>query len=193
MRIIAFSTLLLMGAALTIAARAQVVPDAESSAFHLNVAATYSPARFSETNGNSFWVQGGSVQVEARFGEHLGLVADATGIHTSNINSSGIGLDMITAAAGPRYTFKRGKVLLFGQALAGEAMAFNGLFPHKSTVETTANSIALVGGGGAEMMLSRRVALRIIEANWMYTQLPNGTGNEQGALSLGAGIAYWFK
>jgi peptidoglycan-associated lipoprotein len=185
--------LLLMGATMTTPLAAQVVPAAESGVLHLNVAATYSPARYIELKGNSFWVQGGNIQVQARWGDHIGLVADARGLHTSNINSSGVGLDIITATAGPRYTFKQGKVSLFGQVLGGRAMAFNGLFPHQSAMVTSTSSFALLGGGGAEMMLSRRVALRAIEANWMYTHLPNGAGNTQGALVLGAGIAYWFK
>jgi len=35
--------------------------------------------------------------------------------------------------------------------------------------------------------------LRVFEANWMYTHLPNGASNEQSTLLLSAGIAYWFK
>jgi hypothetical protein len=195
MRINLLRNLLLVGATVTTPLAAQVGPAAESSTFHLNVAATYNPARFNELKGDSFWVQGGSIQVQARLGDHMGLVADARGLHTSDINSSGVGLDMITVTAGPRYTLsiKQDKVSLFVQGLAGKAMAFNGLFPHPTAFETSASSLALLGGGGAEMMLSRRVALRPFEANWMYTQLPNGTNNVQGVLLLGAGITYWFK
>jgi hypothetical protein len=195
MRVNLLSSLLLVGATLTTPLAAQVVPAAESRTLHLNVAATYSPARFNELQGNSFWVQGGSIQVQARLGDHMGVVADARGLHTSDINSSGAGLDMITVTAGPRYTFsiKQDKVSLFVQGLAGKAMAFNGLFPHSSAFVTSANSLALLGGGGAEMTLSRRVVLRPFEANWLYTQLPNGTNNVQGVLLLGAGITYWFR
>jgi len=185
--------LLLVGATMTTPLAAQVVPAAESGALHLSASATYNPARFNELKGNSFWVQGGSVQVQARLGDRVGLVADTRGLHTSDIDSSGIGLDMITATAGPRYTYKRGKVSLFGHVLAGKAMAFNGLFPHQSGFEASASSLALFAGGGVDMTLSRRVALRAVEANWMHTHLPNGAGNVQSALLLGAGIAYWFK
>ena len=187
------SNLLLMGVTLATPLAAQVVPAAESRTLHLSVAATYSPVRFNELSGSSFWVQSGNIQVQARLGDHVGLVADARGLHTSNINSTGVGLDMITATAGPRYTFKQGKVLLFGQVLAGRAIAFNGLFPHPSAMVTSTSCLALFGGGGAEMRLSRRVTLRALEADWMYTQLPNGANNAQSALILGAGITYWFK
>jgi len=43
------------------------------------------------------------------------------------------------------------------------------------------------------MMLSRRVALRAVEANWMITHLPNGAGDLQKSLLLGAGVVYWIR
>jgi hypothetical protein len=174
---------------------AQVVPSADSHGFHLSAAGSYSPVRFRELSGNSFWVQGGGIQVAARKGDHLGLVADARGFHTSNINSSGVGLDLITVTGGPRYSlsFAQHKVSVFGQGLAGGAMAFNGLFPHLPSAQTTASSFAWLAGGGVDMRFSHRFAVRAIEANWMHTQLPNGAGNEQSALILGAGIVYHFR
>jgi hypothetical protein len=106
-----------------------------------------------------------------------------------------VGLDLITATIGPRYTlsFPQRKLSVFGQGLVGEAMAFNGLFPHLPAAETSANSLALVAGGGVDMRLSHRIALRALEADWMRTQLPNGAKNRQDALFLGGGIVYRFR
>jgi len=56
MRTYLLSSLLLVGATVATPLAAQVVPAAEAHGFHLNVAATYSPARFNQLNGNSFWV-----------------------------------------------------------------------------------------------------------------------------------------
>jgi hypothetical protein len=195
MRTYLLTSLLLVGATVTVPLSAQVEPAAESRAFHLNVAATYAPARFSDLKGNGFWIQGGGIQAQARLGDHVGLVADARGLHTSDINATGVGLDMITVAVGPRYTlsFAQRKLSVFGQGLAGEAMAFNGLFPHPPHTDSSANSFAILAGGGVDMRLSRRIAVRAAEVNWMHTQLPNGAGNVQSALLFGAGISYWFK
>lgn len=193
MRINLLCCLLIAGVIEITPLAAQVEPAAESNAFHLNIAATYNAAQFEEVKGSNFWVEGGSVQVQTRLGDHMGLVADTRGLHTSDINASGVGLDMITATAGPRYTFQKSRVSLFGQGLAGKAMAFNGLFPHHSGFETSVSCLALLAGGGIDMTLSRRVALRLFEANWMYTHLPNGTGNAQGTLLLDSGITFWFK
>lgn len=190
------SRLLLMGAMTAAPLAAQVIPAAESNSFHLNVAATYAPARFSQVKGDSFWVQGGSVQVQARLGDRLGVVTDARSFYTSNINSTGVGLTMITATAGPRYTLtfnSRRRISVFGQLLIGRAMAINGLFPHSSGLETSAGSLALLVGGGAEMRLTSRISVRAIEANKMRTHLPNGANNVQNALLFGGGVVYWFK
>ena len=64
MRTYLLCSLILVGATVTTPLAAQVVPAAESRGFHLNVAATYSPARFNQLGGNSFWVQGGGIQVQ---------------------------------------------------------------------------------------------------------------------------------
>jgi hypothetical protein len=195
MRTYLLCSLLLVGATATTPLAAQVEPAADSHGFHLSAAATYSPARFREINGNSFWVQGGGIQAQARKGDHLGLVADARGFHTSSINSSGVGLDLITATIGPRYTlsFAQHKVSVFGQGLAGSAIAFNGLFPNPPRTETSAYSFAFLAGGGVDMRLSHRIAVRAFEANWMHTQLPNGADDVQNALLLGAGLVYHFR
>jgi hypothetical protein len=160
----------------------------------VNIAATYTPARFSAVNGGSFWVQGGGFQVQARLGERLGVVTDARTYNISNINSTGEGLSFTTITAGPRYTLPvRRNMYVFGHFLMGATIAYSGLFPHSTGLETSATGLALYGGGGLEMRLSDRVIVRAIEADRMRTHLPNGVSNSQNALVLGGGIIYWFK
>jgi hypothetical protein len=180
---------------MTIPLAAQVVPSADSHGFHIDAAATYNPAQFKELSGSSFWVEGAGIQGQLRKGDHLGVVADARGFHIADINNSGVGFDMITVTGGPRYTlfFAQHKLSVFGQGLVGGAFVFDGLFPHLPNAETTASSLAVLAGGGADFRLSRRFAVRAVEANWMYTQLPNGASNQQNALVLSAGIVYHFK
>lgn len=71
-------------------------------------------------------------------------------MHISNIDSSGVGLDMVTATFGPRYTWspRRARYALFVQGLAGVANGFNSIFPSNSGVDTVANSLAVQAGGG---------------------------------------------
>jgi hypothetical protein len=80
---------------------AQVVPAGESSGFHLNVAATDSPARFSDLSGNSFWVQGDGIQMRARRGDYTDPVADPRAFTPPTSIPRGVGLDMVRTTVGP--------------------------------------------------------------------------------------------
>jgi hypothetical protein len=161
----------------------------------LDVAVTYNAVRSNAAGDNSFWMQGGSVQIEGRIWRGLGVVADVAGSHASNINGSGVGLDMVTATFGPRYTWTSAshKVAIYGQGLVGEANGFNSLFPASTGATTDAYSLATLAGGGVNVNLSRRVSIRAIEADWLHTQLPNGTSNVQDNLRLGVGVVFRIK
>ena len=66
------------------------------------------------------------------------------------------------------------------------------VFPGPSGAQSDANRFALQIGGGADLDLSRHFALRLFHADWLRTQLPNGTTNVQNSLQLDAGIVVRF-
>ncbi len=45
-----------------------------------------------------------------------------------------------------------------------------------------------MAGGGLDITLSRYVAIRAFQADYLRTQLPNNASDEQNLLRLGAGI-----
>jgi hypothetical protein len=195
MRIKGIGKLFLMGVAVAAPLTAQVRPDAETSTMHVNIGATYAPARFSQTKGGNFWAQGTGIQSQVRVGQRLGLVTDARIYYASNINSTGVGLNFVSLTAGPRYTLPvLRNMAVFGQGLFGGSMAYNGLFPNGSGgLKTSAGGLAIIAGGGMEMRLTGRVILRAIEVDRLRVHLPNGANDTQNALSVGAGVNYWFK
>jgi len=160
------------------------------------LAVVYNPLIANVVSGNSFWMQGGSVQVHAQFWHGLGVVADVSGLHTASAGgSSGVGLDMVTATFGPRYTWSPAhrRYAVFGQALVGEANGMNSVFPNPGGANESANSLALYVGGGVNLRLKDHLALRALEADWLRTQMPNATTNVQNNLRVGAGLIYRFK
>jgi hypothetical protein len=161
----------------------------------LELALVYNPLMSNVVGSNGFWMQGGSVQVHGQFWRGLGVVADVSGLHTANTGASpGVGLDLVTATFGPRYTWLlRGRYAVFGQVLAGEANGFHSVFPAVGGANDSADGLALYVGGGVNLHLKNRFALRAIEANWLRTQMPNATTNVQNNLRLGAGLIYTFK
>ena len=102
-------------------------------------------------------------------------------------------LSLETATFGPRYRWHaKQKWSLYGQALVGEANAFHTVVPTPSGAQTNANSLALEFGGGVDCKLKQRFALRLLDAAWLRTQIPNATNNAQSTLRLGAGVVVRF-
>jgi hypothetical protein len=177
--------------------------QSSESAAALDVAVVYNPLSANAVGGHQFWMQGGSIQAAGQFwpGLHgqfwrrLGVVADVSGFHVGHMSASKPGLDLVTASFGPRYTWTepRRRYDLFGQFLVGDASGMNSVFPTSTGTAASASSVALYMGGGANIRLSPRLAVRAFEADWLYTQTPNGVTGMQNSLRLGVGLIYKFK
>lgn len=190
------SSVLLMGIlipAAPLAAQQGSAPNAPRGT--LEVSVTYGAMLSNAITSNRFWMQGGSVEIAGGFYRGLSAVADIGGMHTGNINSSGVGLDLVTVTFGPRYTWAPAKKRyeLFGQGLVGEANGFNGLFPNASGAADSANSMAVEAGGGMNVAFSPHLAVRAFEVNWLRTQLPNSTTNVENNVRVGTGIVFRFR
>lgn len=160
----------------------------------LELAFTYAVTSSQPVSGSRFWMQGGAAQIHGQFYGGLGVVADIAGAHIANINSTGVGLDLVTATFGPRYTWKpaHGRYSIYGQGLVGEAWGMNSVFPSPAGANSVANSMAVKAGGGLNLLLTPHLALRAFEADYLRTQLPNATNNAQNNLCLGAGVLFRF-
>lgn len=71
-----------------------------------------------------------------------------------------------------------------------EADGFYGLYPAPGRALTSSNSFAVQTGGGVDVGISRHLAVRLFQADWLRTQLPNSTTNVQNNLRLAAGIVF---
>ena len=167
-------------------------PDAEQGV-QLSVDYLYQGSQ--PTFGPSwFGMNGASADVLYPFTRHFGAVAEFSGIHTGNVPLSGTGLTLLTYTAGPRYSTdlhlwrETRKITAFGQVLFGGAHGAGGAFPEGAVLSTTANAIAFSAGGGLDVGLNRRIALRVIQAEYLYTRLPNLFDNYQNSYRIGAGV-----
>jgi hypothetical protein len=194
MRTLLFRGALLVGACLMVGCVAWSQSlNAEEQPATFEATLTYNPVLANVTIGNEFGMQGGSAQVQARLWRRVCAVADVAGLHTGNVNGSGIGLNLITSTFGPRYILTRHHMVFFGQILVGEAHGLNGVFPTSTGANSTANSLALQIGGGINFPFTRHFAVRALDADWLRTELPNATTNVQNNLRLGAGLIYRIK
>lgn len=179
-----------MMAAVCSAQSAAAPTKSTSQSSALEVALTYQGMRSEVINGSGFWMQGGAAQIHGQFYGGWGAVADIAGVHIANINSSSVGLDLVTATFGPRYTWKPAyhRYSLYGQGLLGQAWGMNSVFPGPSGADAVANSMAIKAGGGINLDLKPHLAPRLLEVDYLRTQLPNSTNNVQNFLTIGAGI-----
>lgn len=196
MRFLTRGTLLLAGACMMAGyvalAQSPTTPKAAPS---VDVAVAYDGAQANIVPGNNFWLQGGSAQLHMRLWRGWGAAADVAVLHTGNMHGVGAGLDLLTATFGPRYTWspRHGHYSVFGQFLAGEAHGMHSVFPGSSETTSSASSFASYLGGGFNLRLSPRLSVRLLEADWLRTQLPNTANNAQDNLRLGAGFIFRFR
>jgi hypothetical protein len=94
--------------------------------------------------------QGGNVSLAGNVNRWLGIVGDIGGYHAAPYGSS---LDTYTFFAGPRFSARnRSRVTPFAQVLFGGA--------HLNGSSGSTTPFAVNAGGGVDLQLSRRLALR---------------------------------
>jgi len=183
------------------AAWGQQIPSPEKQKpVSVDLGVTYAPERAQLVPGSCcFWMQGGGADAAMTFWNGFGIAAGISGEHASNYEP-GMDVNKIAYLAGPRFTHtvrtgnsstaSRPRLQLFGQALFGGVHAFDGVFPSGSGTKPTANSFALQAGGGLDLSLTRHIGVRLFQAEYERTTLPNHAANIQDDLRLAFGITY---
>ena len=164
-----------------------------------DVAITYDAVRANHNAVDNFWMQGGAAELGVRLYRRLGAAARVEGLHSAPSTANGLPISMVVVVVGPRYrlTTRGGKYAVFGEGLVGYADGFRSQFPQNSgpgttstQITTNANTLAVEAGGGVDVRLSRKIAIRPIEASYLRTQFPNFTTNVQNSLRVGAGLVF---
>jgi outer membrane immunogenic protein len=118
----------------------------------------------------------------------LSAVADVSVEHTGNVNGAPFGLTLTSVVFGPRVAVPARKSSLFAQSLIGFTHGSGSEFPQGGNLVSSANSFAFDLGAGADYPLTRRIALRIAQVEYLRTSLPNNASGWQNNLRLSAGI-----
>jgi hypothetical protein len=168
----------------------------------IDLAVTYDALHTDHITSQSFWMQGGAVELGAQFYRGVGIVARVEGDHAGDNSTTAEPLSLVTTVFGPRYTAqtRRHRYALFGEGLVGIANGFHSLFSEGSGsvgsvnagTTSSSNALAVDIGGGLDVRLNHRFALRALRASYLRTQFPNTTTNVQNSLSLSAGLVVRF-
>jgi len=192
MRSLIYARILLVCAAATVSTGLWAQTRLAEPRFDLGV--TYSPEHTQLAPGscNCFWLQGGSLESAVSLWRGFGIAGSFAGERISGY-ANGLDFNRLTYTAGLGYRHNAGgRIQIFGHALGGRAHAFQGAFPSSTGLLSTANSLALQTGGGLDFPLSNRFAVRLLEAEYVRTQLPNGYANTQNDLRLSVGLTLRF-
>jgi hypothetical protein len=163
----------------------------------IDLAVTYDTLHTNHITSQTFWMQGGAIELGAQFYRGLGIVARVEGDH-AGASATGEPLSLVTTVFGPRYTMetRSKRYAIFGEGLVGISNGFKSLFSEGSGpvgsvnagTTSSSNALAVDVGGGFDVRLNHRFAIRAFRASYLYTQFPNTTTNVQNSLSLSAGL-----
>ena len=144
-------------------------------------------------------MKGAGADAAFTFWKGFGIVVSLTGEHASNYTHN-LDVNKVAYLAGPRYTYTAWanqsgatatpRFQVFGEGLFGGVHAFNGAFPTGSIINSNAGSYALQTGGGLNVFFFKNYSVRMLEADYVRTALPNGASNIQNDLRLSFGVSY---
>jgi outer membrane immunogenic protein len=193
-----FFLLSVMAALLGAQLAANAQPAAPSTQPRADLALDYTYMRSNAPPGNCgcFNLNGGSATFGWRIGQsHIALVGDVTVAEAGKISSNGYGLTLSTFTFGARYQFRFAHSPLhpFGQILAGAAHGSGSLVDGQNpSVSNSGGTFAGSAGGGVDLNLTRRLSIRLVEADYLATTFNNGDNDHQNNLRLSSGVVFHF-
>ncbi len=195
------TAVLVMLSTATLWSQATATAVHESSGLQIGTTFDYTLAKVSTPSDHRFGLKGGGIDVAYFFGgrfQRVGVAVDANARTASSVQP-GVGISEFSIVAGPRLRawkgMARGHLMeIYGQALFGGVHGFDGLYPSQpSTVQSSASSLAVQAGCGMNIQWTRHLSIRPVEADYVYSRLPNNANNAQNSLRLSAGVVFSFK
>ena len=146
----------------------------------------YSLTRYSTTGPlEQFTANGGSSSIAFNFNRKIGLVADFGGYNNNNIRGFNVDNTMFTYLFGPRFTARGEHVNIFGHTMFGGAHISGSAGPliaggtTTQAFEESNNSAAFLIGGGFDVHLSKHIALRPAQLDYLLIRFnPTVAGKE---------------
>jgi outer membrane protein OmpA-like peptidoglycan-associated protein len=140
---------------------------------------------------SSFNAFGGSGEFVWNPSRWVGIVEQVGGLsYNRNVNGTPLHGGMTTVMAGPRLNLRRDYLIPFAEFLVGAGHVG---VPFTGTESQT--SFSLVAGGGVDLVLTRNIAWRFAEIDYLMTNFSGpslGGNSRQDNLRLGTGIVLRF-
>jgi len=169
---------------------------------------------YSYLRNNSNGFGGWEGQGTFNFNRYLGVTGDVSGVSVTPFGFSALGFSAGTYQRlnnylfGPTITANLGRSAVFVHALFGEAHSSLGagvsipIVGGISTGITSTNAFAMAFGGGIDIGLTRHLAIRAVQVDYLRTQfnatdalttgLSSSLGNRQNSFRYSSGIVFRF-
>jgi len=165
--------------------------------FRGDAAATYQWVRSNAGPGQCgcFGLNGGGLSGSWNFKGPWSLVLDYSAGYANNAPTAGSSLTLTSYLSGVRFAIPqpwfegKHKPQPFGQFLIGAAHAGGGVAGYGDGTYV----FALRLGGGVDVPVSTRFAVRVIQVDYYRTQFTNATNDRQNNLLLGVGIVFHWS
>lgn len=125
------------------------------------------------------------------------LVAEVGVYRQGSIPGSGSSLGISTYQAGPRARWRRySRVTPFAEVLIGAGHAGGTLYtrplgPGLAALKAQTTFIATTGGG-VDVKLTHRIAIRLVQAEYQHSNFLNGYGKSQNSFRFSTGLNFYF-
>jgi len=182
-----------------------VVPAAAQSSAPTNVTPqvevalgyTYVRARSVVPGGCCFNMNGGSASVAVGINRWLSLAGEFGGYYTGNVQGTGNSLSVFPFIFGPRFSYRRNdRVTPFAQGLFGGGHAggtlYTQAFQSGAAPPSARTAFAMAVGGGLDVNVTQRWAIRAFQADWFFTEFPNGASDHEHNFRLTTGVVMRF-
>jgi hypothetical protein len=165
------------------------------------IAVDYSFMRANATPGQCgcFNLNGGSAEFAIHLYRNFSAVADITGDHAGTTSVSGQSLSLLSYTGGPRFSYpvrpsQRTRITPFVQGLVGTVHGFDAPFPNGSgTLSNSANALAILVGGGIDIAVSHRFAIRAVQVDYGLNHLPDNANNSENLLRISTGVIFRIR
>jgi outer membrane immunogenic protein len=190
-KMVTTKSLTLLTLVVSLAARGQAHPAAtfglepgQTSAIELGFDYTYFHVNAPPMRCGCFSMNGGGGSLVINMPHGMSLVADLAGAHASRINGTAQSISIFNYLAGPRYSYRTSsRFTPYGQVLFGGSEELSNY-----AYVANRNAFALSAGGGVSRVLNRHLAWTLVEADYVYSRLPNAVNNHQNDLRVSTGL-----
>ncbi|HET6929295.1 MAG TPA: outer membrane beta-barrel protein [Candidatus Acidoferrum sp.] len=180
--------IVLFGLTLALLPSKSAVASAQSLS-SMEVGANYNYVRTNAPPGGCgcFSMNGGGAWISYDPFAPVSIVGELSVQHASNISGSGADLTLTSYQAGFRYRFPQvRRIVPFAQVLLGGSHASG----NYASDGGFSNAFAATMGGGIDVQLTNRVAVRAFQADYYFTHFSNGVNDHQNNLRISMGLVF---